>query len=138
LGSGPSPPLYCAGSEFGSIVSRGGGDDGVVVRGAVLHVGPLLGLDLILEGDDLAGEALEASDRFGVPTFLLLDGESASRKGFLPTKVLRNPNPTSPSLTPSLCSISATRDLTILVLVLFSVNVPELLFFICVIVSRSP
>ena len=135
LRSLPSP-LPSAGSELGSIVSRGGGDDGVVVRGAVLRAGPLLGLDLLLEGDDLAGEALDASVRFGVPNFLLLDGDSAGRKGFLPTKVLRNPNPTSPSLTPSLCSISAILDLTIFVL--FLVNIPELLLIIWVIVSRSP
>ena len=58
LRSLPSPSPS-AGSELGSIVSReGGGDDGVVVRGAVLRVGPLLGLDLILEGDDLAGRPL--------------------------------------------------------------------------------
>ena len=74
-------PLPSADSELGSIVSREGGEDGVVVRGAVLSVGPLLGLDLVLEGDDLAGEALEASVRFGVPTFLLLDTESARSSG---------------------------------------------------------
>ena len=134
-----------AGSELCSLVSRGGVDDVggvvVVVRDAVLLVGPLLGLDPLLEGDDLAGEALDdASVWFCVPNFLLLEGDSVDRDGSLPTIVLRNPNPNSPSLTPSLCSISAILDLTIFVLFL-KVNVPELLLLIltfCVIVSRSP
>jgi hypothetical protein len=115
LRSLPFPPPS-AGSELCSIVSHGGGDVGVVVRDTVLRVGPLLGLDPLLERDDLAGEALDASLRFGLPNFLLLDGDSVGRKGFLPTKVLRNPNPNSPSLTPSLCSISAILVLTIFVL----------------------
>ena len=133
-----------AGSELCSLVSRGGVDDVgcvVVVHDAVLLVGPLLGLDPLLEGDDLAGEALDdASVWFCVPNFLLLEGDSVDRDGSLPTIVLRNPNPNSPSLTPSLCSISAILDLTIFVLFL-KVNVPELLLLIltfCVIVSRSP
>ena len=84
LRSLPSP-LPIVGSELGSIVSHEGGDDGVVVLGAVLRVlagvGPLLGLDLILEGDDLAREVIEASVRLCVPTFLLFVGESQAGMG---------------------------------------------------------
>ena len=137
LRSLPSP-VPIVGPEPGLIVSHGGVDDVVVVLGAVLRVlagvGPLLGFDLPLEGDDLAREVIEASVRICVPTFLLFVGESTGRNGFLPTKVFRNPNSIVPSLTPSLCSssISAIRDLTLCILVLFPVNVPELCCFISV------
>ena len=112
----PSQPVYLlvglkfllflppsAGSELCSLVSQGGVDDVggvvVVVRDAVLLVGPLLGLDPLLEGDDddLAGEDLDdASVWFCTPRFRLLDGDSVDRDGSLPTIVLRNPNPKTP------------------------------------------
>ena len=140
-----------AGSELCSLVSLGGVDDVggvvVVVRDAVLLVGPLLGLDPLLEGDDddLAGEDLDdASAWFCTPRFRLLDGDSVGRDGSLPTIVLRNPNPNPnpPSLTPSLCSISAILDLTILfVLKVLKVNDVESVLFnltFCVIVFSPP
>ena len=114
--------------ELGLIVDDGGlegVDDVLCVPGAVLlvlaGVGPLLGLDLLREGDDLAGEVSEASVRINVSSFLLFVGESTDRNGFLPTVVFRNPNPTVPSLTSSGCSpsSSATCDLTLRMLVLF-------------------
>ena len=99
-------PVPFVGSELGLLGGHECVEDVVVVvPGAVLLVlavvGPLLGLDLLREGDDLAGEVIEASVRISVSTFLLFVGESTVRNGFLPSVVFRNPNPTVPSLTSS-------------------------------------
>ena len=72
--------------KFGLLVNDGGlgvDDDG------------FLGLDLLEEGEDLAGRVCEVS----VSSLLLFVGESTDRNGFLPSTVFRNPNPTLPSLT---------------------------------------